>query len=334
MENKKREKSNIVAFPNLYERLIEKGLDRLAAKDFKSAADLFSEAKEMGPDHPDLNIGLVVSLVELGRYSEARELCEEVLQKGIGDYFQVVNIYLMVLLQLNEHEKMTAVIEALLEEGHVPPEKEEHFRTMLEFSRRALEDKPADKEEADQESDQLFPDLSEPALLEIISKLPRLNIRPHIEEIAALLKNEEIHPFIKTLLLNVLQEQGVTEEVAVRKLGLEKTVSPAALELPNGTAFFKGTVSLLEDSLAHTDPSLYSMASGLLERDYFILYPFDPDESEYAVWAAACHMLAVRYLNGEADAADIAEIYGADTEAVDSKAAFLEGIEELSSPII
>ncbi|MFK4997556.1 hypothetical protein ACI2OX_08505 [Bacillus sp. N9] len=42
----------------------------------------------------------------------------------------------MILIQLNEHERVVATIEALFEEREVPREKEEHFRTLLGLSKK------------------------------------------------------------------------------------------------------------------------------------------------------------------------------------------------------
>ena len=69
----------------------------------------------------------------------------EMLNKDIGDYFQLINIYLMVLLQLSEHQEMVTTIELLFEESQIPFDKEEHFEKMLQFSKRALEDKKEER---------------------------------------------------------------------------------------------------------------------------------------------------------------------------------------------
>src|SRR4051812_12493282 len=102
----KAEETKVVAFPNLGERLIVKGMDELGSRNFRKAATLFSQAREFDPDNDEVCMGLVVSLVELEYYEEAKALCQEMLNKGIGDYFQLINIYLMVLLQLGEHQEM------------------------------------------------------------------------------------------------------------------------------------------------------------------------------------------------------------------------------------
>ena len=56
--------------------------------------------------------------------------------KGIGDYFQMVDLYLTILIQLHEYQEIVITIEALLDEKEIPPEKHDHFLTILQFSRR------------------------------------------------------------------------------------------------------------------------------------------------------------------------------------------------------
>lgn len=46
---KKAGETKIIAFPNLGERLIVKGLDELGNRNFKAAAQLFSQARSMSP---------------------------------------------------------------------------------------------------------------------------------------------------------------------------------------------------------------------------------------------------------------------------------------------
>ena len=75
------------------------------------------------------------------QYEEARELCDELLRKGIGDYFQIISIYLMVLLQLSEHKEMIETIELLFQENQIPFDKIEHFEKMLNFSKKVLEER-------------------------------------------------------------------------------------------------------------------------------------------------------------------------------------------------
>ena len=64
-DDKNQQTNKIVLFPNLHERLITKGLDELSNKNFKLAAQLFIQAREYDIENYEVNMGLLVSLVEL-----------------------------------------------------------------------------------------------------------------------------------------------------------------------------------------------------------------------------------------------------------------------------
>ncbi|PLS16895.1 hypothetical protein CVD28_14670 [Bacillus sp. M6-12] len=335
----KKEDKKVIPFPKLANRLVEMGLQSLSDKDFKRAADLFGQARELEPENPDLNVGLVVSLVELGFYEEAKELCKELLQKGIGDYFQVVNIYLMILLQLNEHEEMASTIEALLDENQVPPDKEEHFEKMLQFSKRSAAEKErqrnAVREREEQNfDDNLFSGKSEQELLLTISKLSSMNARPYMVQIKEFLEDGTAHPFFKTLLVNILREQEYEQEIRIEKFGSRMAITPARLPGMKHSPFFIETSRLLELELQDANPTLLELAAGLLERHHFLFYPFDPGENAFEEWAAGYHYLSEEYQGFEPSFAVISEHYHCNNEDVKKIVSRLREIEEISYPII
>ncbi|MCK1991733.1 tetratricopeptide repeat protein [Peribacillus muralis] len=336
----KAEETRIIAFPNLGERLIAKGLDELGNRNFKAAAQLFSQAREYEPDDDEVCMGLVVSLVELEFYEEAKDLCKEMLNKGIGDYFQLINIYLMVLLQLSEHQEMVTLIELLFDESQIPFDKEEHFEKMLQFSKRALEDR---KDEEDRQNQQITAELQEEGLFEgktdnemflVISKLTNINIRPLIPQIEQFLQMDEGHPFFKTMLLNILSDQEYNEEVTLRKFNETKSVLPTELKSLKETDFYKEITSLTEARISQENPSLFEMVHSLIERHSFLLYPFEPEPKSIPAWAAAYHSLAEGYMTGNVCARNIAGDYFVKEEEVTEILSYLKEIEEISYPII
>jgi tetratricopeptide (TPR) repeat protein len=342
MSGKEKEvnKDNVILFPNLAGRLVDKGLDELAKKDFRKAADLFTQARKLEPENPDLNVGLVVSLVELGCYLEARDLCKELLNKGIGDYFQVVNIYLMVLLQLNEHEEMAATISALLEDQQVPPDKMEHFEKMLQFSQRVLEEKQGqeiireEKIHYEIDKDGLFSEKTESEILLTITRLAEVNVRPYISEIKAFLVDKQANPFYKTLLINILNEQEYDKEVAVLKFNETLHIIPAELGDVLDSKFLVEVTKLVENRLGQKNPSLFDMVKSLIERHNFIFYPNDPSKNHFEEWAAAYQMLTEEYQGMDADAEEIAGFYRIAADSVRQIVSSLKEIEEISYPLI
>ncbi|HWJ79832.1 MAG TPA: tetratricopeptide repeat protein, partial [Niallia sp.] len=110
------QKENIIYFPNLDKRLLEKGLDAIQQKKYKDALPLLNDALERNPDNSDIKIGLILSYYELGMLEDAKLIAKGMLAEGSGDYLQVLDLYIMILVQLHEYEEIVTTIEVLLED--------------------------------------------------------------------------------------------------------------------------------------------------------------------------------------------------------------------------
>jgi len=330
----KHELGKVIPFPGLADRFADKGMDALINKQFKDAAAYFEEAIALNEELYNAQFGLVVVFVELGKYEEAKLRCQSILQKGLGDYFKTMEMYLMILLQLNEYEEMEATINALSKEGYIPFDKEEHFKNMLSFSRRMSEERKTAfvEEEIISEFEgelDLFSKSDQEQLI-IVSKLKNENIRKYIDEIKDYLQSPEGHPFVKTTLLLLLKEQEFQDECDVEKFLKHVTVVPSQLEDLHTSDFFRKTVLILEEQVAHENPSLFNLARQLIERHHFLLYPFESKESAEC-WAAAHHVLAELY-QGEGDNEErIARQYDVDCNQVRKIIEYLQHIEDISS---
>jgi tetratricopeptide (TPR) repeat protein len=340
---KKREqakrKDNVIYFPGLEKRLTDKGLESLEKKKFKEAITLLEEAKELDPDNDHILIGLVLAYFEAGSFKNAKVLAKEMLLKGIGDYFQLVDLYLTVLIQLHEYHEIVSTIEALFEEKEIPPEKHDHFLTILQFSRRMAENRQAPEEknvleEANAKELNLLKvnNLNEQLLL--ISGLAEKNIRPYINEIADYLKAETGHPFLKTMLLTLLKEQEIDREFVIKKFTSEQSFHPANLPEVRVHPKMKRVKELLEAQLESNDPVLFEHTIGMVERTFFITYPLDFQPEKPDAWAAAFHLLAENYLGMDGKVERLSSDYQITMEEIEQAKAQIEEIEKISYPNI
>jgi tetratricopeptide (TPR) repeat protein len=340
---KKRErakrKENIIYLPGLEKRLTEKGLESLHNKKFSEAIKLLEEAKELDPENSDILIGLVLAYFEAGAFIKAKELANEMLLKGIGDYFQMVDLYLTVLIQLHEYTEIVSTIEALLEEKEIPAEKHDHFVTLLQFSKRMADSSQAEpNEDVPEESNtkelnlQNIHSLNEQMLL--ISSLAKKNIRPYMEEIKNYLQEDYGHPFLKTMLLTLLKEQEYDKEIMVKKFNMEMKVVPTELPEIHSQPKMKEIEKQLEDRLESSNPVLFENIKGMVERIFFISYPFEIKPVSTSVWAASFHLLAENYLGIEPNLADISNEYQASPEKIEQVIAKIREIEGISYPNI
>ncbi|EIJ79073.1 hypothetical protein PB1_15984 [Bacillus methanolicus PB1] len=333
-------KDNIILFPDLEKRLMEKGLEKLQLKEYHEAIHLFSEAKNLDPENTEIHIGLVLAYFESGNLGEAKLLAKEMLKKGIGDYSQIVELYISILVQLNEYEEIIAVIEALLEEKAIPPEKFEHFSRILHLSKKMIESKK-EKRVAEEnlhsiyeDKKKLFSSHDPKEQILKVAKISKQNIRPFIEEIKSYFISEEGHPFLKTMLLNILKEQEYKKEVRVNKFGKTEYLIPAKLtDIREQNKMFEITY-MLKDTLENEDPVLFENIKTLIERHFFLMYPFDFSPTDPSVWAAAYHYIGTEYFGSARSVGEFAEKYNASAEEINKALKIIREIDKISYPII
>jgi len=340
---KKRERvkrqENIIFFPGLEKRLTDKGLESLQNKKFTEAINLLEEARSLSPDDHDILIGLVMAYFEASSYKKAKDLANEMLLKGIGDYFQLVELYISILIQLHEYEEIVTTVEALLEEKEIPPEKYDHFTTILQFSRRMAEQEPPIEYDLDleEENSSSFSLLSLNSLNEqmlAVSSLADKNIRPFIPEIADFLIAETGHPFIKTMLLSLLKEQEYEKEIAVEKFDQEITVLPTALPEIRYDPRMTKVKTVLKNRIEQRNPALFENINAMVERIFFISYPLELQPENTEAWAAAFEYLGMDYMGLDPKISGLLKEYQTTQEEMELAISKIKELEEISYPNI
>jgi len=337
---KKREqvkrKDNVVYFPGLEKRLTDKGLESLENKKFKEAITLLEEARELDQDNDDILIGLVLAYFEAGSFKKAKVLAKEMLLKGIGDYFQMVDLYLTVLIQLHEYQEIVSTIEVLLDEKEIPLEKHDHFLTILQFSRRMAENRQHTEEENSPEIKELnlFSKNTVNEHMLLVASLSDKNIRPYLDEIIGYLKAEAGHPFLKTMLLTILKEQEIDREIIVKKFSVEEVVVPTQLSDVSVQPKMLKVKKLLEDKLESNNPVLFETTVGMIERTFFISYPLDLEPESPAAWAGAFRLLAEEYMGFDPKIGKIANEFSVHPKEIGEAIIKIEDIEKISYPNI
>jgi tetratricopeptide (TPR) repeat protein len=344
---KKRERfrkdGNVVFFPDLEKRLFEKGLSLIQKKQFREAIPYFEEAIEHDSENSDIWFAIVLAYYEAGAFEKAKDYTEEMLRVGIGDYFQTVDMLIMVLVQLKEYERVVHTIEVLLEEHEVPVDKYEHFKRLLEFSRRmvdAADDRPTESEyeqERIQEAPKtlnLFHPKDEKELLLQVANLAHQNIQPVLNEILSYLQSNEGEPFIKTMLLHVLKEHRFHEQIIVTKLNSSMGVIPKDLTDLRGHQQKMEVCEILSEQLEQENPTLLDQALSLVDRHLFILYPFQYPTDDLSALAAAYHILVLMFFAQDYSIEEICEVYHSTEQEIETLLRYIQEIEEFSYPII
>lgn len=337
-------KGNVIPFPDLEKRLLTRGLDHLQNKKYQQAIQLFEEAKSLNEQNDEVYIGLILAYYEIGSFQIAKDLALEMLREDMGDYFQTVDLYLMILVQMKSYEEIITTIEMLLEEREIPADKLEHFSKLLAFSRKMVDENPNSYSTAN--LDEYLDVDHNPSLhlnenkdpnkqVLMIAELSKKNVRPYIEEIKEFLQGDRSHPFLKTMLLNLLIEQEYEREVLVEKFGRVKTVIPSKLFTLPEYPLKDDIQKVLQDHLESEDPVLYQQICSLLERHLFLLYPFELEDASAECWAAAYHYIGLEFSGVELRSLeDLAEEYAVNTSEMEESCHLINKLEKISYPII
>lgn len=280
-------KDNIILFPGLKKRLYQFGMESLKEHQFEEAAQFFEQAREIDHEDFEIDMALAVAYYESGDYHKAKVKAEDMLHTGIGDYYEIIDLYLMILMQLNLHEQLVHTLETLFEEQHVPLDKREHYQTLLNFSKRAMNNEenagspPGDKTASDIGKGDFREQLVQ------ISALVDKNIQPYKDALLNLLKDNRAHPFLQTVALNVLMEHGVETPVQIKKFDYDGEFVPSELPDLMEMPIYKAVISELNERLEHENPVLLEQLREMINRHQFLMFPFEYHPENPALWAAA-----------------------------------------------
>ncbi|MBS4199843.1 tetratricopeptide repeat protein [Bacillus sp. FJAT-49732] len=329
-----RETGKIIPFPGLKQRYYEKGVACLEAHNFHEAVQLLRQAKEMDETNPNVNSAYLAALYENGDYEEAKILAEEILREGIGHYFEIIDIYLMILIQLNEHQYVIDTIEALFDEREVPAHKAEHFLTLLQLSKKVVENRTYDYSNEYSIDQAVFDsqDLHEQTIQ--LGSLIDKNIHPYLDSLLKMLADKSTHPFLKTIVLNVLRENKIEKKVNVNKLDFDGYFIPAHLLQVQDMPLFMAINKNLEYHLGDHNPILLEQLKEMNGRHAFILYPFEVHPEDPLLWAAAYRCMGYEMYGEKWDKEKIATMFGVNCEKMVDAFSYLLSLEEISSPIL
>ncbi|WP_102345365.1 tetratricopeptide repeat protein [Bacillus sp. Marseille-P3661] len=334
-KNEKTNRNNIVPFPNLEQRLLDKGMQALKDREFKEALQFFNQLTNQSQQYPEVEIGIVVCLLELGLYEDAKAKCERLLNEDIGDYFNVLQIYINILIQLAEYETVVHTLEVIFEEERVPTEQAETLFHLLEFSRRKLEND--EHQEIVELSDikllepQLLYGEIDQQLLAIHKLREYTNIELVIDSIKGILKDSAYHPIVQSMLLQLLMEKKVNEIITVKKLKRSIKVNPCEINSSFEQPFTQEVLNRLDDVLGQENPTLFESVKQLWEQYLFAIFPFDPAPKNSSVWAAALHRTGYELYGIDILIEELAESYDVEEKLLLKASISLIELEKVSN---
>lgn len=331
---------NIILFPGLVTRLVEKGMASLKEKKFYEALQFFQQSTEMEPTHPQARYGLVITNIELNRLDEAKRHCESMLREGIGQYYEVLQVYVSLLVQLGDYQQVELLLDSVIAEEKLPPKMAESFFQLLEFARQMTSSEVSNSklpEEGFTEENiegigntedwlKLLEQGKPEQQWGAIQKISQLNTDEVLNTCRSFLKGESNNPVIKSYILQMLKELNIEDTVEVHKFGENFQVDIAKLEDVFHEKFGSDVIQRLDQILGQESPSLFEIVQQVWWHYLFALYPKSPTPHDGDTWAAALHSLGLNLMGNEKDK-DIIHTYGVEEDDVLAAMEHMKSVE-------
>lgn len=337
MDKHKRE-DNVVLFPGLIQRLVERGMTALKEKRNYDALSCFTQTTDLEKDHPQARYGLVITNIELNRLSAAKEHCKSMLEEGIGEYYEILQVYVSILVQLGDYEEVVTMLEGVIEEEKMPADKAESFYQLLSFARQMSDDPHEMEDEIDEPvfappSEDLLHQLEDGNVdqqLGAIQQLSKYDISSVKETYRKFLADESQNPVLKSYILQLLKEIGCEDTFEVHKFNEKYEVHIASLEEVFHERFGRAVYERLEQELDQENPTMLDMVGQMWWHFLFTIYPKPPGPRDAVVWACALHRTGRHMLGENAD--DVYDLYDAEEQQVEKAEKFLQKMEAIVLP--
>lgn len=269
---------NVVMFPGMYERLLTEAHNAAEEQNYSIAVEKFSEAFKCGDGDEHSLAVFSYSLYELRMFEEAREVAETLLALGPDRYFEAMELYLSICMELRDFHHVNKLVSSLLEENIVPEPSVEKFQSILNLSEKltGLSEEVVTVETPSNEMFELemFKSLPIYTQMQHVSMLEQMNIRPIVEEIIAIIEDMDLHPIIRSVALYMLVVQQVECVVQVEKFGYTESINTSDLTFPEEMPVTKEVLLLIEELLLK-ESSMYEVAKPMIARHILASYPFE-----------------------------------------------------------
>jgi len=280
---KLQKKENIIVFPGMVDRLLSEGLKHAEDFQYDLAVDSIKQALNyIEADEQTLGI-FAYSLYEIREFEEARSVCEQLLKLGPAYYFETMELYVTILMELRQFGEVTEIVESLIDEDVVPPEKLDKFEQLLELNGRLSKQKEDHLVEDAPHSNQVdaalfqldaFSQFPEDKQQQLLVELDGEDLKQIENELVHIIEDDLISPITKSFALLLLVHKGIDRTITLEKLGYQVEVTPKNLPEPSQSATVEAVLHITGEELLQ-NPTKLEMVHDLVIRHSFATYPFE-----------------------------------------------------------
>lgn len=279
------EKEKVIIFPRWKDNLEKKAKEAMEANHFGEALGYFDLLTANGVVSHEVHTGKLICMMEMQLHEEAEIYCEALLSEHNDYYFSYLHIYTTLLLESSKYKEIIELLDDVFRKEEIP----DLFKSQLEHIYKLS------KELFEQESEQSFSEIIEKLKLAVIHKNDRqqwymmkqlhsLKLSKDIPILKQMLVDENIHPVVKSAILEYYIETKPVDTLALEKFNIHYEWDLKEVHSLSPSDFFSGVYNYLED-IESNDPTSYQMMQFVLNRFAYVYAPFLPEEENYQALA-------------------------------------------------
>ncbi|MGP4067565.1 tetratricopeptide repeat protein [Halobacillus sp. B29] len=293
MENNK---GNIVMFPKWKTNLEKEGLQALKEKRYQDAVQSLQPLLDYDAANHDVYTGLLMSWIELGEFDEAEDLCKKQMKIEIDHYYHYLHIYITILFQTNRYQDIVDLLDEVFEAEDVPHQSRTQLWQMYEVSRKLLED--YQREQGEKLINDFLAALEKNNIQKqwsMVNQFKKQPALPHVETFRPILKDNSVHPIIKSAVIEWFRDSHIEDQMQVQKFGQIMEVVPGKLNQLQSDYIIK-QIQMRLGGIEQNNPSMYVILDRLLYRYCYVRFPLFPNENEVAIIVEALKQIGHQYL--------------------------------------
>lgn len=245
-------------------------------------------------------------------------------------YYDFILLKVQNYLNLDMKKEALKTLEEELSMPYIPKEYDKKFNDLYaeitkEIRSNSKSYSPFDMLDEDELKEELLK-MNSKNLIFLINQLTKRNVRSYMKEIKKLLISD-IQSMYKSIILETLCDQGISEEVVVKKNDLELTLVPSNLKHFIERESFENINKLLNSLNEEKNVSLDETMTSLLVQYLGDIYPLDVDEDEESLVALAIYIVANDLFGYKLDVEKLASKHGVNEEIL---VQYIENIKNIN----
>lgn len=205
-------------------------------------------------------------------------------------YYEDILKKVEALIKEGQYENAYAILDEELSMPYIPKEYEEPLIAYFNQCRSECKWKD-NRVYREEDIETLLNGSLEEAFL-AIEQLKNSNIRNHMDVIQDYLKDNP-HYLVRSLLIEAMMEQNISDEVCIDVDGLEVRFCPCSIDAPMDSEGAILAVSYLKEWFENDNPTFTMMCVETLVKEAYLRLPFEIEEDD--ALAIACSVAAYVY---------------------------------------